>query len=267
MNVDRFETSLLECGSHFEFAVDALFAENCHLRTACEILHNLGGRRHVEGHLRRDTRIVLFQLERVFTFGTIRVIAEGRDAAGRVAPNSAEIREAFGVVADDQVISIVERTNFRNGIAETSSFERSLHSSEVSLLHLKHGTEFFVEQGVDQVTLEGGSVERYTHVASECHFGNRRVEAAIALVVVGHNLASGIELLDGFEEGAEFLSGIDIRSLVAEVVVNLSGNGCAHAVLTAGQVNEHESRILILQELRGKRLAHVGTRSKGTDDE
>ncbi len=96
VNVDRFKACLLEGCSHFEFAVDALFTQDGHLRAAGVVFHDLCTRRHVEGDLRRDTRIVLFQLEIVFAFGTIRVIAESRDAAGRVAPDGAKIREAFG---------------------------------------------------------------------------------------------------------------------------------------------------------------------------
>ncbi len=172
VNVNGFKARAVKSGGHFDFTIHALFTEDRHLRTAFVILLY----RHIERDLRRNTGIVLFELQLIFAFCAFRIIAESSDTAGRVAPNGAEFRNTGLVIADDKFIRIVQRTDVRDAVAETCCSKGILHRRNIFVCDLEDRAEFFVEENFNQRALQSGNVEGHARVTGEGHFKGRDEE-------------------------------------------------------------------------------------------
>ena len=107
----------------------------------------------------------------------------------------------------------------------------------------------------------------YFRRAGKGHFKRGHQQATVGTVVIGQEMAIGVQALDHRKEGLEVFGVINIRRLAAELAVDLSENRGAHPVLPTAQVNQDQVRFtLVHAQLRGQGFANIADRSEAGHD-
>src|SRR5690606_30465767 len=108
---------------------------------------------------------------------------------------------------------------------------------------LNHGAQLLAEQYGRQLGGRVGQriqVQLQAAVAGKGHLQQGGDQATVGAVVVGKQLAVGVEPLDHGEEGLQVFRIVQVRHLLAELGMGLRQDGGAEAVLAAAQVDQQQ---------------------------
>ena len=111
-------------------------------------------------------------------------------------------------------------------------------------------------------------VDGHADVPRKRHLRHAGQQAAVALVVVGQNLAVRAQGVDGVDQIDQVLGIVQIRHAVTKLINRLRQNATRHAVLAFAEVDQDQRRVGFGRvQLRGERAAHVGQSRKSGDDQ
>ena len=209
----------------------------------------------------------------------------------------------FGVAPDLDPAGLGARCRVgRPGLADhVAVFAQAVFAQELHDLralgraNLQHHAQFLVEEGLQRqllapradlgcpvlaVAVIGAAVadaialgdqqidiERHAHMPGKRHLAHRGEQAAVAAVVIGQDqrpLAQGVH---GAHQAHQILRLLEVRHGVAELIERLRQNAAAHAHAPTTEVDQHQAAVLRGIELRRQRMAHVGQRGEGGDDQ
>ncbi len=271
VHVHRLEAGAVEGGGHLQLAVDALLAQDGHARARA------GGNEGrgdvvlgVEAQVDVEAGVGLVETRGLFLFGAVGVVAQALQVEGGLGPGLAE-HHAVGaenlaaVEVEAQVVVLADRADDVAVAAQAGLTQPAQHLVHVAVAHLDHRARLLAEQAGDGVVAE--VVEQHVEAAAagEGHLAQGGEQAAVGAVVVGQDHAPGVELLDHPEEGLEGLRVVQVRRVVADLLVDLRQGRAGEAVGALAQVDEDEIVADVAAQLRGEGVAHIGHRGEGGD--
>src|SRR5450830_827633 len=275
--VDRIEAGTVECGRHFHLAVDALLTQYGNLWANAFLDVRRGDVLvDVEAELGAQARVVFFQDHVEFLLGVVGVITQALDLVAGLGPLALQqttLAFEHGIAIEDDVdLTVVDRlADHGHAVAQAGGAELCQYIRRRVLAHLDHRTQFFVEQdAVDFRGVLGNAVEHQVQAAvtGEGHLDHAGQQATVGTVVVGQQVAVGVEALDHGEEGFQVFGVVDVRRVFAELAMGLREDRGAHAVLATAQVDQDQiGGALVHAQLRGQGLADVGDRRETGDDQ
>ena len=112
------------------------------------------------------------------------------------------------------------------------------------------------------------NIQAHADMPRKRHLGHASQQAAVALVVVGQNLAVRAQGVDDVDQIDQVLGIVQIRHTVAKLVYRQRQNAARHAVLAFAEVDQNQRRIRFGRvQLRRQRAAHIGQSCKSGDDQ
>ncbi|MCY1416500.1 hypothetical protein D9M71_320070 [compost metagenome] len=278
VHVDRVETGAVERGRHFHLTVDALLTQYGNLWADAFLDVRRGDVLvDVVAQLDAQARVVFFQQHVELLLGAIGVVTQALDLVAGLGPlalqqTTVALEQLFAHVVDQHFAVVDRLTDHCNAVfTQAGSAELGQHIRSGVLMHLNHCTQLFVEEdGGNFFPLAGQGVQFQAQaaMAGEGHFQHGGHQAAVGTVVVGQQVAVGVQALDHGEEGLEVFGVVDVRCLAAQLAVGLREDRGAHAVLATAEVDQDQIGLaLVHPQLRGQGLADVGNRSKTGDDQ
>ena len=104
-------------------------------------------------------------------------------------------------------------------------------------------------------------------MAGKSHLTNGGKQAPITAIVVGQNEILRAQGVDGMNEIHQVLWIVQIRDLITQLRQRLGQYAAAHARASAPEVDQQQTALLDLIELRRQGLAHIGQGREGGDDQ
>ena len=139
--------------------------------------------------------------------------------------------------------------------------------------NLHRGTDFFVKERrhhrerILRAVDEAVKVHRHALMRRKHHFGQRRRQAAVALIVIGLDATREGELTNELHKAQEFFGFGRVRRFVTETLSHLSKNRRPHAGAAACEIKDRNHAVDVAAHFRGQREAHVLHGSRRRNDE
>ena len=253
--------------SHFGLRVDALLAQDGHLRTHAR--GNVGSCNAlfiVKRCLHEKALHVLVAHPVGFAVGASGIVAVAGNGVGNFAPSAGEIRTGFAKnfrTAREHHKCIVA-VEFANGLEdrfEPFGLDFGHHFVETIGRYLQDCTEFFAKERFKRAAAQSVGVERDAAVRSKHHFSSGRRKAAVGAVVVSQHAAGKRELAHETHELGKRLGAVHVGRHVAEALHALRQSRSTHAILAETQVGRKKHALDILSQLGSERQANVAHRS------
>ena len=245
VHINGVKTDTVEGRGHLGLTVNALLAQNRHLRARARVDHGRGQvLGHIEGQAHVQARVVAVRDGIKFLTGTIRVIAQGLNPVAGFRPDAVQ----FPARCLQQDASAQTQTNYvvaiglpqtEHALTQTGLVEPLHHLIGMLGRHLNHRPQLFREQCGHRLRAIAGDVIQgnvQTGAAREGHLGKGGEQTAVRAVVVRQQFAFRQQLLGHLEEGNQVFGIVQIRGNIPHLTVHLRQSRARQTVLATAQI-------------------------------
>ncbi len=209
VNVDRSEPGTIERSGHFGLAIDALFAQDRHLRPDATLDKGRGNILvDVEAQRDAQARVVFLEQRVELLVGAVGIVAQALNPVAGLGPLALQQTtiacEHIGALEPDSHVPVVDRlADDRHAVGQTRGAELGEHNFGIALAHLEQRTQLLVEQrrgNLRRVLHQTIEVKVEAAMPGERHLQCCRQQPAIGAIVIGQEQAVRVEALDHREE-------------------------------------------------------------------
>ncbi len=277
VHVDRAETGAVEGCRHLDLTVDTLLTQNGDTRA-----HPIADERcgnvvvDVEAEQRVQTRVGVVGDVLEFLIGALGVVTQALNLPAGFAPGllpdrAGVLQHRLAVELEANALLAARLADHRAAVTQTGGRQLRQHFLGVVLGYLNDRAQFFVEQHLGQcagVLCQYVEVDVQATAGGKGHLGQSGEQATVGAVVVGKQQLVLVQALDHGKEGLEVFGIVQIRHLLADLVVDLRQRRAAQTVLATAQINQDQIGCAMIQtQLRGQGGAHVLYRGKTGNDQ
>ena len=232
-----------------------------------DVFRGIEGQRHVEPGVGGIQQPVVF-LPGAFGIVAQRLHAEAGLRPGPVQLAARGLEQQAVALPETQPVVVGGAAEHMAVPAQAGRLEPLAHRLQIAGTDLHHGPQLFGEQGGDGILAEAGEIDVQPAVAGEGHFAQGHQQPAVGAVVIGQQQAVAVEFLDEGEEGLHGPRVVEVRRVMADLLVDLRQRRTAEAIAALAQVDQQQRAVApIPPQLRREGAAHVGDRGKGGHDQ
>ena len=279
VHVNRLEAGMVEGRRHFHMAIDALLAQDSHARAHTGLDSAFLNQRRsdvvvdIEGRTGRQPRIAQVEQAVELALGGLGVVAQRLHPVAGLGPGTlghgaGGFQQRLFEQRHADLIVVTRPGDDATGF-EPGGGELRQHEFGVLTVDLNDRAQLLGEQRIDRADgVVGQPVELNLEpaTAGEGHLQQRHDQAAVTAVVIGEQLAVGVESLNDAEKRRQILGFVQVRAYVADLTIDLSQRRATETVLAATEIDQDQIALVLVEtQLRRQRAQGIGDRGEAGD--